>query len=72
MPERSVNPDQHEQGLVVVGLDLCGALEMPRRFVEFSLGEAGAGMEIMGLERVGIEGERLIELGHRLRVSLAQ
>ncbi len=45
---------------------------MPGRLVKLPLGEAGARTEIMGFKQMGIEGERLIELEHRLRIALAQ
>ena len=67
-----MNPSEDKQGLVIVRLDLCGALEMPGRFVKFPLGEAGAGIEVIGFKQIGIEGDRLIELCHRFRMSLAE
>ena len=71
-PERSENTRQYQQGLIVVRLDVGGALEKSGRFVKLALGEAGAGIEVMGFKQIGIQGDCLIEFRHRLRISLAK
>ena len=61
-----------KQGLAVIRVDIRGALEVAGGLLELALGEAGAGEEVMRLEQVGIAGDGPVELGHRLRISLAE
>src|SRR5215213_5121313 len=71
-PERPQNSNQHEQGLIVVRLDVCGALEMPCRVLEVPLSKAGPGKEITGFEQVRIEFDRSIELCHCFRIAFGK
>ena len=68
-PERSQNSNQHEQGLIVVRLEVCGTLEMPRRLLKAPLSKASPSVEVMGFKQIRIERNRPVEFCHRLRVT---
>ena len=71
-PERPEDPRQDKQGLIIVRFDVGSALKETGRFVKLALGKAGTSIEITGFKQIGIEGDRLIKLRHRLWISLTQ
>ena len=56
--------------MIVVGFDLCGALEQLRGALEFALREAGPPVEVMGFERVRIKSDGLLKFLVGLSVPL--
>ncbi len=67
--ERAVNWNYQAGRLIIVGMDFSRALKEFCRELELSLSEIDAGIEIVRLKRVRIEGDRPFEF--RLRFGVA-